>query len=243
MQNISDNVASVLARVKAAAESAGRSADDIVVVAASKMNGYSQVREAYDSGIHVFGENRVQELVEKQKLDAYSGAQLHFIGHLQRNKVKSIVGLVSLIHSVDSVSLMTEIEKVASARGITQDVLLELNISGEESKSGFPAVQLPEMLAFAAQCPHIRVRGLMTVPPICDDYDNNGRYFDLMNQLFIDNSSKKYDNVRMDFMSMGMSGDFESAIAHGANMVRIGSAIFGPRNYSASEVPIDGFHG
>ena len=243
MTSVSDNVKSVMDRISSAALSCGRRAEDITLVAASKMNGYDALREAYDSGIRVFGENRVQELLEKQKLGAYEGAELHFIGHLQRNKVKNIVGSVSLIHSVDSIPLLSEIERRAASLNLVQDILLELNLAGEEQKSGFPAPLLPDMLDFASQCPHILVRGLMTVPPICENTENNAPVFDLLRQLFVDNSNKKYDNVRMDFLSMGMSGDFETAIAHGANMVRIGSALFGPRNYAISEVPADGIYG
>ena len=143
------------------------------------------------------------------------------------------MGLVELIHSVDSVELMREINKQALKRGITQDILLEVNTGGEDSKSGFAPEKLPEMLAAAAEFPAVSVRGLMTIPPICRRPEENLPYFQLLHQLFIDNGEKKYDNVRMDFMSMGMSGDYEAAIACGANMVRVGTAIFGHRVYPA----------
>lgn len=224
--------------VASAALRSGRSPEDITLVAASKMNDAGRVREAFDAGIRVFGENRVQEMCEKLSLDAYDGAELHFIGHLQKNKVRKVVGFASLIHSADSVPLLEEISRVAVSGGLTQDVLLEINIAGEESKSGFSPEMLDSALISASALPGIRVRGLMCVPPICEQPENNEPFFVAMRQLFIDNSSKKYDNVSMDFLSMGMSGDYETAIACGANMVRIGSALFGPRNYAKSGGPV-----
>ena len=230
---IAENLAQVQANIARAAEKAGRDPKDILLIGATKMNDADRVREALCAGLPACGENRVQELLEKHAQGAYEGARLHFIGSLQKNKVKYLVGLVELIHSVDSVELMREINKQALKRGITQDILLEVNTGGEDSKSGFAPEMLPEMLAAAAEFPAVSVRGLMTIPPICQRPEENLPYFQLLRQLFIDNGEKKYDNVRMDFMSMGMSGDYEAAIACGANMVRVGTAIFGHRVYPA----------
>lgn len=230
---IAENLAQVQANIARAAEKAGRDPRDILLIGATKMNDADRVREAICAGLPACGENRVQELLEKHAQGAYEGARLHFIGSLQKNKVKYLVGLVELIHSVDSVELMREINKQALKRGITQDILLEVNTGGEDSKSGFAPEMLPEMLAAAAEFPAVSVRGLMTIPPICQRPEENLPYFQLLRQLFIDNGEKKYDNVRMDFMSMGMSGDYEAAIACGANMVRVGTAIFGHRVYPA----------
>ena len=231
--SIAENLAQVRESIARAAEKAGRDPRDILLIGATKMNDADRVREAIAAGLPACGENRVQELLEKNEQGAYEGARLHFIGSLQKNKVKYLVGLVELIHSVDSVELMREINRQALKRGITQDILLEVNTGGEDSKSGFAPEKLPEMLAAAAEFPAVSVRGLMTIPPICRRPEENLPYFQLLHQLFIDNGEKKYDNVRMDFMSMGMSGDYEAAIACGANMVRVGTAIFGHRIYPA----------
>ena len=229
--SIAENLAAVRANIARAAERAGRDPGDILLVGATKMNDASRVREAIAAGLPACGENRVQELLEKNAAGAYAGAQLHFIGSLQRNKVKYLVGTVQLIHSVDSVELMREIDRHARRHALVQDILLEINAAGEASKSGFPPEALPDMLAAASAFPGLRVRGLMTIPPVCSFGEENLPYFLLLNKLFIDNSEKKYDNVRMDFLSMGMSGDYEAAISCGANMIRVGTAIFGPRSY------------
>ena len=232
MSEISENTASVLARVTEAALAAGRDPAGITVVAASKMNDAGRVREAFAAGIGVFGENRVQEMLEKNRLGAYDGARLHFIGRLQRNKVRQVVGTAELIHSADSLPLIAEIDRCAGKASLIQDILLEVNIAGEESKGGFDPGDVSSVLDAVSAFGNVRVRGLMAIPPICSDPLDNVPFFESMTKLFVDNSIKKYDNVSMDFLSMGMSGDFEAAIACGANMVRIGSAIFGPRNYN-----------
>ena len=229
--SIAENIAIVKEKIARAAEAAGRDPGDILLIGATKMNDADRVREAVEAGLPACGENRVQELLEKNAVGAYEGSELHFIGTLQKNKAKYLVGTVKLIHSVDSVPLMAEISRQALKRGITQDILLEINTGGEASKSGMRPEELPETLAAAGEYPGIFVRGLMTIPPICRLPEENLPYFRLLQQLFIDNGEKKYDNVRMDFMSMGMSGDYEAAIACGANMVRVGTAIFGRRNY------------
>ena len=233
--SIAENIAQVKANMERAARNAGRDPKEILLVGATKMNDADRVREAITAGLPCCGENRVQELLEKHEAGAYAGADLHFIGTLQKNKAKYLVGLVSLIHSVDSVELMKELSRQAEKRGIVQDILLEVNTGGEASKSGFSPDGLSSALEKAGDFPGIFVRGLMTIPPICQKPEENLPYFDLLRQLFIDNGEKKYDNVRMDFMSMGMSGDYEAAIACGANIVRVGTAIFGQRHYPAKQ--------
>jgi len=228
---IAENVAVVRQHIAEAAARAGRSASEILLVAASKTNGADRVREAIAAGVDACGENRVQEMLEKAALGAYEGAPLHFIGHLQKNKVKHVVGLADLIHSVDSVELLRQIDRTAGAKALVQDVLLEINIGAEPSKSGFAPEELGAALAAAGALRSVRIRGLMAIPPICASGEENSQYFVRMRQLFIDNCEKKYDNVCMDFMSMGMSGDYETAIAYGANIVRVGTAIFGERHY------------
>lgn len=229
--DIAENIRTVKENIAIAAGRSGRSPDDILLVGASKMNDADTVRAAIAAGLKICGENRVQEMLEKNALGAYDGAELHFIGHLQKNKVKNVVGLAKLIHSVDSAELMDTISKTACRIGIAQDILIEINIAQETAKSGFAPGECAAAIEFASKMPGLRVRGLMCVPPICDFGEENRPYFTLMRKLFIDNSEKKYDNVDMDFMSMGMSGDYMTAIECGANMVRVGSAIFGPRNY------------
>ena len=236
MMDITESVARVKANIAAAAEKAGRRPEDIYLVAASKMNDSGRVREAIAAGIRICGENRVQEMVEKQAQGAYEGAELHFIGHLQKNKVKQVVGLASLIQSADSLELIRLIDKTALSRGIVQDILLEVNIGAEASKSGCSPEELPSALDSIARLDAARVRGLMTIPPICSSRQEIEPYFVQMKQLFIDICGKKYDNIRMDFLSMGMSADYETAIACGANMVRVGSAIFGKRIYPDRQV-------
>ena len=207
------------------------SAGEILLVAATKMNDAGRIQRAIAAGVDVCGENRVQEMLEKNALGAYRGAPLHFIGHLQKNKVRQVVGLAALIHSVHSRELLEEISQIAEKRGIIQDVLLEVNIGGEASKSGFSPEDIPAALEFSARLPALRTRGLMAIPPICAFPEENRPYFLRMKQLFVDNAAKKYDNVCMDFLSMGMSGDYTEAVNCGANMVRVGSAIFGARVY------------
>jgi PLP dependent protein len=229
--SIAENVMSIQSRIENAAKFAGRNPKDICLVAATKMNSAEKVREAIEAGIAVCGENRVQELLEKNALNAYDGASLHFIGHLQKNKVRQVVGACSLIQSVDTLELMELIDLRAKALGIRQDILLEVNIGGEAAKSGFSEIELPQVLEKAGAFCSVFVRGIMAIPPISGEKGDNRPYFARMFKLYVDNSAKKYDNISMDFISMGMSDDFEDAIAEGSNMVRVGSAIFGARTY------------
>ena len=189
------------------------------------------INHAYKSGIKVMGENRVQEFLSKED-DLESGLRRQLIGTLQRNKVRQIVGKVELIQSVDSVKLAEEISRQSKIHGITSDVLIEVNIAGEESKSGIDPEQLPEMLAKMAEIDNIFVRGLMTLGPVSENAQKKSEIFDKMQKLFIDNSVKKVDNISMDILSRGMSSDFDLAVEHGANMIRVGSALFGARIYA-----------
>ena len=228
-EEIARNVAHVKEEIRRAAVEAGRQPEEILLAAATKTNDAAHVRAAVEAGVDICGENRVQEMLEKNALGAYEGVPLHFIGHLQKNKVRQVVGLCSLIESADSLPLLQEISRVAGKRGLMQDVLLEINIGREESKSGFLPEALDEALAGAAELPSVRVRGLMAIPPICTEPEENRPFFLQMQKLFVDNRGKKYDNVRMDFLSMGMSGDYTEAVRCGATLVRVGSGIFGPR--------------
>lgn len=227
---IEQNIAAVRARMCAAAEKAGRRAEDILLVGASKMNDSSACRAAIAAGIDALGENRVQEMVQKCSENAYEGAPLHFIGHLQRNKVKQVVGQVDLIQSVGSLALLDAIEREADRQGITQDILLEINIGAEESKSGFLKDELFSAAEYALTLSHVRVRGLMTIPPVELVPHGNLSYFQEIHRLYVDINAKLYHN-RLEYLSMGMSGDYEDAIAAGATMIRVGSAIFGKRSY------------
>ncbi len=228
MATIAENIQSIRANIAAALSGDDRA---VLLVAATKMNDARRVREAIAAGVDACGENKVQEFLEKDALGAYDGCPKHFIGHLQRNKVNKVVGRVDLIQSVDSEELLTLIDRRAGTLGIVQDILIEVSVAGEAQKSGIPPAALPALLDFASRCAHVRVRGLMCVPPIALANGGNRPYFALMRQLFVDNSKKKYDNVFMDFLSMGMTDDYPDAVAEGANMVRIGSAIFGRRQY------------
>ncbi|MGE4549403.1 MAG: YggS family pyridoxal phosphate-dependent enzyme [Intestinibacillus sp.] len=230
-KQIAENVKRVREQMAEAALRAGRSPEEIQLVAATKMNDEDRVREALRHAIDAAGENRVQELLEKYEAGAYEGKLLHFIGTLQTNKVKYLIGKVSLIQSVGSVKLGQVIAKEAGKHGICQDILLEINIGMEPAKSGLNPDELDDAVAVLHGNPALRIRGLMAIPPVTELSGKNTRYFERMRQLFIDIAAKKYDNVNMDFLSMGMSGDFEAAIACGSNMVRVGSAIFGPRSY------------
>ncbi len=225
---IAENIRQIRQNIAAALSGADRA---VLLVAATKMNDAPRVRAAIAAGVDACGENKVQEFLEKDALGAYDGCPKHFIGHLQRNKVSKIVGRVDLIQSVDSEQLLELIDRRAAALDITQDILIEISVAGEAQKSGIAPQQLPALLEAAARCGHIRVRGLMCVPPIVENGGTNRPYFALMQQLFVDNRMKKYDNVFMDFLSMGMTDDYADAVASGANMVRIGSAIFGRRQY------------
>ncbi len=229
---IAGNIAEIRARLNAAALRAGRDPGEISLCAATKMNDADRVREAIAGGVDCCGENRVQELVQKLLENAYEGKPLHFIGHLQTNKVKQVGGKVDLIQSVDRLPLLVCIEKEAAKQGIVQDILLEVNVGGEESKSGFSPEEVPQIAAQMENFPHCRLRGLMAIPPVSEKSGDNCRYFEKIRTIAVDITAKKYDNVFMECLSMGMTDDFEDAIACGSTMIRVGTAIFGARNYN-----------
>ena len=232
LEEMREAVEAIREKMAAAAREAGRDPAEVQLCAACKTRTADTVAASAALAIDVFGENHVQELCANYDAGAYCGKPSHFIGHLQTNKIKKVLGRASLIQSVDSEHLLAAIEKEAAKADIVQDVLLEVNIGGEAAKSGVAPAALPELLETAAGCAHIRVRGLMAIPPVAETSDGNHAYFAKMHELFVDIGRKKYDNVFMDFLSMGMSGDFEDAISAGANMVRVGSSIFGARDYS-----------
>ncbi len=229
--SIAENIARVRAELAEAAREAGRRPEEIILVGASKMNGAAACREAIAAGIDALGENRVQEMVKKLAENAYDGAPLHFIGHLQRNKVKQVVGRVSLIQSVGSLELLDEIEKAAARQNFLQDVLLEVNIGGEEAKSGFAPAAVFAAAESALSRDHVRVRGLMTSPPADADRQANMRYFQEVHTLYVDINENLFHN-ELKYLSMGMSGDYADAVRAGATMVRVGTAIFGARDYN-----------
>lgn len=229
--SIQTNIQEVRQRIAAACGECGRDPKEITLVGASKMNDAAACREAIAAGIDVLGENRVQEMTEKMSQNAYDGAPLHFIGHLQRNKVKQVVGKVALIQSVGSLPLLEAVEKEAEKQDIVQDILLEVNIGGEEAKSGFAPEDVRAAAQSALELAHVRVLGLMAIPPVETVPHGNMRYFAEMRALYVDINEKMYHN-EFKYLSMGMSEDLADAIRAGANMVRVGSAIFGARDYT-----------
>ncbi|MDY4583071.1 MAG: YggS family pyridoxal phosphate-dependent enzyme [Candidatus Faecousia sp.] len=230
--SIAENVARIRAEMEAAALACGRDPKEIQLCAATKMNDADAVRQAIAAGVDCCGENRVQELTAKLSQNAYAGAPVHFIGHLQTNKVRQVVGKVSLIQSVDSEHLLLAIQKEAARQGMIQDILLEVNIGQEESKSGFGAEDILPLVEKAGEFPNICIKGLMAIPPISHNSGENLKFFQKMFQLTVDIKKKIDDNVKVDCLSMGMSGDFPDAIACGSTMIRVGTAIFGARNYA-----------
>ena len=231
MNTIRENILEIRARMDAAARAAGRDPGEILLCAASKMNDAERVHEAVEGGVVCCGENRVQELTEKLPKGAYTGKPVHFIGHLQTNKVNKVVGAVDLIQSVDRPELLAAVNKEALKKGLVQDILLEVNIGAEVSKSGFTPEETLAIAAKMGDFPGVHLCGLMAIPPISKKVGDNRKYFAEMANLFVDIRRKKYDNVHMVCLSMGMSDDFEDAIAEGSTMIRVGTAIFGARNY------------
>ena len=230
--SISENVSAIRENIRQAALSAERDPSRILLCAATKTNDTNAVRQAIAAGVDCCGENRVQELIKKQSENAYEGAPVHFIGHLQTNKVRQVVGKVDLIQSIDSLRLLEAVQKEACKQNIVQNILLEVNIGHEESKSGFQAEEIYKICENMAFFPNVRVKGLMAIPPICHNSGENRKFFQEMYNLSVDITAKKYDNVLVDILSMGMSDDFQDAIACGSTMIRIGTGIFGARDYS-----------
>lgn len=224
MGNISENLKNVSERIEKACKKAGRDVSEITLLAVTKTVPAERIKEIMDLGVTSLGENRVQELLSKY--DDLPDASWHIIGHLQRNKVKSIIGKTVLIHSVDSLRLAQEIGKQSEDAGITTDILLEVNVSGEESKFGMPLSNVDEMIENCSGIKGICVKGLMTMAPLGADDSEIRNIFSSLYKKYVDISGKKYDNISMEYLSMGMSGDFEIAIEEGANIVRVGRGLF-----------------
>ena len=231
MDHIAENISRIREKMALAEARAGRPAGSVKLLAATKMNDANRVRAAIAAGVDGCGENRVQELQEKLAQNAYAGAPLHFIGHLQKNKAKFLVGQVDLIQSVDSLALLSLIDRLAGERQVKQDILIEVNIGGEAAKSGVPAEQADELAGRMAEFSNVCLRGFMTIPPISTEKGGNLRFFAKMYQLYVDIRAKKYDNTSIDCLSMGMSDDFADAISEGTTMIRVGTGIFGARQY------------
>ena len=225
-----DNYIEINQNIARAAEKSGRKYEDITLLAATKTVDVEVINHAIEAGVSFIGENRVQEFLSKY--EQYNPVNMHFIGHLQTNKVKDIIDKVSLIHSVDSYRLAEEISRQAVKRNIIVNILLEINIGDEQSKSGFEYDEAVAAVEKIAKLGGIKIKGLMAIPPICASPDENRPYFAKMKKLFIDIGSKKIDNSSMDILSMGMSDDYQVAIEEGATMVRLGTALFGRRNYN-----------
>ncbi len=229
-ESIVQNVIKIKENIEKAALKSGRNPMEITLIAASKTQSSEKIRAAIQAGITVCGENRVQELLPHVEVNSYEGAQVHFIGHLQTNKVRQIVGKVNMIQSVDSVRLLDEIEKQAKKINIVQDVLFEVNIGREDNKGGVMPENLQELISYLDKLENVRLRGLMCIPPALAEEDELRTFFAQTRQLFIDTKSKIGDNKHyIDCLSMGMSGDYMIAIEEGATMVRVGTAIFGQR--------------
>lgn len=228
---IKDNLKDVQSRVLAAANRCGRNPEDVVLIAVSKTKPVEMITEVYNEGIREFGENKVQEIEFKSEV-LPKDINWHMIGHLQRNKVKSVITKACLIHSVDSLRLAEQISKDAVAKGLTVSILLEVNVANEDTKFGFKMDEVEQALIDITKLPNILVRGLMTSAPYTENPESNRGYFRALKQLCVDLKAKNIDNTSMDFLSMGMTGDFEVAIEEGATHVRVGTAIFGERDYS-----------
>lgn len=228
MDRVSDNIKAVRQNIDRACERSNRDSSRVTLIAVSKTKPLSMLREAYEAGVRDFGENKVQELVDKIP-EMPSDVRWHMIGHLQRNKVKYIVGRVSLIHSVDSLRLADEISKEAVKKGVTARILVEVNVAKEESKFGAALEDTVSLVSEIARLPAIKVEGLMTIAPFVEDAEDNRIYFKKLKQLSVDIAERNIDNVSMDILSMGMTGDYTVAIEEGAACVRVGTGIFGSR--------------
>ena len=226
--SVAENLKTTRERVDAACERAGRRPEEVALIAVSKTKPLSMLQEAYEAGARDFGENKVQEILEKYP-EMPEDARFHMIGHLQTNKVKQVVGKAVLIHSVDSLHLAEKIEQEAAKRDLTADILLEVNVAREESKFGLMLEEVIPLLEEVKNLPHVRVRGLMTIAPNVENPEENRKHFKKLYQLYVDIKSKNIDNGTMSVLSMGMTGDFEVAVEEGATMIRVGTGIFGSR--------------
>ncbi len=232
LRDVEYNYKTIVERISEAAQKVGKNPSEITFLAATKTVEVDVINYAISLGLKYIGENKVQELLSKYESYNLNDCSLHFIGHLQSNKVRQIVGKVDLIQSVDSVKLAKEISKQSSKNNVNTDILIEVNIGREENKSGVMPEMLLELIDEIKDFNNISVKGLMAIPPICENSQKISNYFYNVNKLFIDISSKKLDNVSMDVLSMGMSSDYYEAILAGSNMVRVGSSLFGARDYS-----------
>ena len=229
---ITEHIAAVRREMAEAARESGRSERDIFLVGASKMNDAAACQEAIAAGVDALGENRVQEMTAKLAQNAYDGAPLHFIGHLQRNKVKYIIDKAALIHSVDSLRLAETIQEEAAKHQVVMPILVEVNVAMEETKFGTSLAEAMELVEQISHFPNIRIEGLMTIAPFVEDPEENRKYFRALKKLAVDINNKNIDNVHVRILSMGMTNDYMVAIEEGATMVRVGTGIFGERNYN-----------
>ena len=228
---VQEQLEEVRQNIRNACERSGRKVEDVTLIAVSKTKPVPMLQEAYDAGARDFGENKVQEILEKEP-QLPSDIRWHMIGHLQRNKVKYIVGNVTMIHSVDSLRLAEEISKESVKKDVCTEILIEVNVAGEENKFGFtPENVFPELEKMAA-LPNVKIRGLMTSAPFVENPEENRKYFRQLKQLSVDINAKNIDNIYMDTLSMGMTNDYVVAVEEGATTVRVGTAIFGARNYN-----------
>lgn len=228
--SITENLSMVENKIAAACKRAGRERDEVKLIAVSKTQPVEAIREAIEYGINSFGENRVQELREKTEI-IKDNLDWHLIGHLQTNKVKYVVGKVSLIHSLENIKLAEALDKEAAKLGITVDVLAEINVAKEASKFGVNPEDAENFIREVSKFPNINIKGLMTVAPYTDISEENRKYFRQLKKIMVDLNSKNIHNVNMNVLSMGMTGDYEVAIEEGATLVRVGTGIFGSRNY------------
>lgn len=228
---IQENIEYVKENIRAVCEKSGRKSEEVTLIAVSKTKPLPMLMEAYECGCRDFGENKVQELVEKWE-HMPKDIRWHMIGHLQRNKVKYIVDKVYMIHSVDSLRLAEEISKEAVKKGVTVSILIEINVAGEESKFGAACEDACQLVEEASKLPNIMIKGLMTIAPYVENAEENKQYFEKLRQIYVDINRKNIDNVYMTELSMGMTGDYETAIAEGATYVRVGTGIFGERFYA-----------
>lgn len=228
---LKDNLREVQEKIAEACGRAGRDVSEVTLIAVSKTKPVEMLQEIYDCGIRTFGENKVQEMMEKEEM-LPDDIAWHMIGHLQRNKVKYLMGKTALIHSVDSLRLAQEISAQSVKHGVETDILIEVNIAGEETKFGTDREEAIQLVEEAAKLPNIHIRGLMTIAPYVEDPEDNRTYFREIKKLSVDIEQKNIDNVSMEILSMGMTGDYTVAIEEGATMVRVGTGIFGARDYS-----------
>ncbi len=228
--SIKENLDLITEKIKAAAEKSGRKREDVLLLAVSKTVDVPRIKEAVNLGLVDLGENKPQEI--NWKYYEIKNVKWHQIGHLQTNKVKYIIDKVCLIHSVDSLKLAEEISKRAKSKNITMDILVEINIAGEEAKSGVPLDEAEALAVEISKLDNVIVKGLMTVAPFVENPEDNREYFKQMRNLFVDIRNKNYNNIDMKYLSMGMTNDYEIAVEEGANIVRIGTGLFGARDYS-----------